>query len=194
MSINIAYGWTPERIEIIKKLWAEGLSNGLIADRLGGITRNSVIGKVHRLGLDGRATIKRKEMGRPFGSRNRSIRISETPVEVARNRRPMVFKKQTAPVFPAVPLPPQSAGDIGRVKFSDLEAGHCKWIVGETHPIAMCCGLPRVIGKPYCTAHVERATPASAQPKRKDSIKPLAFVKVGSSVETKLKELVPVDG
>ena len=47
--------WTDERVELLKKLWADGLSASQIAAELGGVTRNSVIGKVHRLGLSGRA-------------------------------------------------------------------------------------------------------------------------------------------
>ena len=46
-------GWTDERVELLKKLWADGLSASQIAAELGGITRNAVIGKVHRLGLSG---------------------------------------------------------------------------------------------------------------------------------------------
>ncbi len=47
--------WTDERVELPKKLWSDGLSASRIAAELGGITRNAVIGKVHRLGLSGRA-------------------------------------------------------------------------------------------------------------------------------------------
>ena len=47
--------WTDERVETLKKLWTDGLSASQIAAELGGITRNAVIGKVHRLGLSGRA-------------------------------------------------------------------------------------------------------------------------------------------
>src|SRR3954471_21210739 len=49
-------GWTDERVELLKKLWQDGLSASQIAKQLGGVTRNAVIGKVHRLGLSGRAT------------------------------------------------------------------------------------------------------------------------------------------
>ena len=49
-------GWTDERVALLKKLWLEGLSASQIAKQLGGVTRNAVIGKVHRLGLSGRAT------------------------------------------------------------------------------------------------------------------------------------------
>ena len=47
--------WTDERVELLKKLWTDGLSASQIAAELGNVTRNAVIGKVHRLGLSGRA-------------------------------------------------------------------------------------------------------------------------------------------
>jgi len=46
--------WTDERVELLKKMWAEGQSASQIAKELGGVTRNAVIGKVHRLGLSNR--------------------------------------------------------------------------------------------------------------------------------------------
>jgi len=47
--------WTDDRVATLTKLWADGLSASQIAKQLGGVTRNAVIGKVHRLGLSGRA-------------------------------------------------------------------------------------------------------------------------------------------
>lgn len=46
--------WTDERVETLKKMWSEGQSASQIAKELGGVTRNAVIGKVHRLGLSNR--------------------------------------------------------------------------------------------------------------------------------------------
>lgn len=46
--------WTEERVRQLKELWAAGLSAGQIAAKMDGVTRNAVIGKVHRLGLAGR--------------------------------------------------------------------------------------------------------------------------------------------
>lgn len=46
--------WTDERVELLKKMWNEGQSASAIAKELGGVTRNAVIGKVHRLGLSNR--------------------------------------------------------------------------------------------------------------------------------------------
>jgi GcrA cell cycle regulator len=62
--------WTDERVETLKRLWTDGLSASQIAAELGGITRNAVIGKVHRLGLSGRAkspssAAPRARQGRP---------------------------------------------------------------------------------------------------------------------------------
>ncbi|MFO6465682.1 GcrA family cell cycle regulator [Jannaschia sp. KMU-145] len=48
--------WTDERVETLKRMWGEGASASQIAKELGGVTRNAVIGKVHRLGLSNRQT------------------------------------------------------------------------------------------------------------------------------------------
>ncbi len=47
--------WTDDRVELLKKMWGEGQSASQIAKELGGVTRNAVIGKVHRLGLSNRS-------------------------------------------------------------------------------------------------------------------------------------------
>src|SRR5476649_1611887 len=62
--------WTDERVALLTKLWADGLSASQIAAELGGITRNAVIGKVHRLGLSGRA--KSTSNGAPCPRKARS--------------------------------------------------------------------------------------------------------------------------
>ncbi|MCR5875143.1 GcrA family cell cycle regulator [Phenylobacterium sp. J426] len=46
--------WTDERIDLLKKLWADGLSAAQIAKQMGRVSRNAVLGKAHRLGLGGR--------------------------------------------------------------------------------------------------------------------------------------------
>src|SRR5262245_3711660 len=61
--------WTDERVETLKKLWTDGLSASQIAAELGGITRNAVIGKVHRLGLSGRAKSPSSTAPRPRKAR-----------------------------------------------------------------------------------------------------------------------------
>ncbi len=57
--------WTDERVETLKRMWGEGQSASQIAKELGGVTRNAVIGKVHRLGLSNRAGGKDEEEEAP---------------------------------------------------------------------------------------------------------------------------------
>src|SRR6202795_2685210 len=71
--------WTDERVETLKKLWAEGLSASQIAAELGNVTRNAVIGKVHRLGLSGRAKSPSSAAPRP-----RKARPAQHMMRVAR--------------------------------------------------------------------------------------------------------------
>src|SRR5437762_6826798 len=74
--------WTDERVELLKKLWADGLSASQIAAELGGITRNAVIGKVHRLGLSGRAKSSSSASPRPRKPRSPShmLRIGRASI------------------------------------------------------------------------------------------------------------------
>src|SRR5829696_2799775 len=70
--------WTDERVELLKKLWSDGLSASQIAAELGGITRNAVIGKVHRLGLSGRAKSPSSSAPRVRKPRSHMMRVSRT--------------------------------------------------------------------------------------------------------------------
>ena len=70
--------WTTNSVERLTKLWADGLSASEIAAELGGISRNSVIGKVHRLGLPGRprppaGTVPRRRKPRSRGATMRIV-------------------------------------------------------------------------------------------------------------------------
>ena len=85
--------WTDERVTVLKKLWAEGHSASQIAKQLGGVTRNAVIGKVHRLGLSGRATPSRPVKRPPRLARPKPCACgSRRPV-----RRTMPGSKQKKP-------------------------------------------------------------------------------------------------
>ena len=53
--------WTPDRVDSLKKMWSDGQSASQIANDLGGVTRNAVIGKIHRLGLSNRGTVTSKD-------------------------------------------------------------------------------------------------------------------------------------
>ncbi len=79
--------WTDERVELLKKLWSDGLSASQIAAELGGITRNAVIGKVHRLGLSGRA--KSTSSAAP---RQRKTRAPSHMMRIGRARDPRQYR------------------------------------------------------------------------------------------------------
>lgn len=84
--------WTDERIETLKKLWSEGKSASEIADVLGDVTRNAVIGKAHRLGLSGRPSpIKKVKVG----SANTNTTKSKTTPKVKEPAKKAVKKTGT---------------------------------------------------------------------------------------------------
>ena len=83
-------GWTEERVEQLKQLWTEGLSASQIARVLGGVTRNAVIGKVHRLGLAGRAGPARAERPRTTVT-HRTVRVVAPEPEIV-EQDPLVLE------------------------------------------------------------------------------------------------------
>jgi GcrA cell cycle regulator len=95
--------WTDERVETLKKMWAEGQSASQIAKELGGVTRNAVIGKVHRLGLSNRATTtpgkEEAEAETPAAAAVPRAEAPPRPVETPRAAEPK----------PAAPAPRPSA-------------------------------------------------------------------------------------
>jgi GcrA cell cycle regulator len=121
--------WTDERVETLKKMWGEGQSASQIAKELGGVTRNAVIGKVHRLGLSNRVGSAPEPAAKPKAAE---------PAQKAAEARPAAVKPaggaaraeqkaapEAAPAAPVTqssrrqiipagqPLPPQpSAGEI----------------------------------------------------------------------------------
>src|SRR5438876_4984456 len=82
--------WTDDRVEQLKNLWTEGLSASQIARALGGVTRNAVIGKVHRLGLAGRAGPARSERPRTAITHKAVVRTA-APEPVVVEEDPIVL-------------------------------------------------------------------------------------------------------
>ena len=70
--------WTDERVELLTKLWAEGLSASQIAAQLGGVSRNAVIGKVHRLKLSGRGKTTKAQPRAPKAANTASTQTTNT--------------------------------------------------------------------------------------------------------------------
>jgi len=161
-TINDKPSWTEDRVELLKKYWNEGLSASQIAGRLGyGVTRNAVIGKVHRLGLSGRVTPQRAACPRPRRTREPShpgrplLRIDGATALKPMHRPQPVVRPQPEPEPIRLVDIPQGE----RVNILMLSERTCKWPVGDPGAEDFCfCGhAPKASGGPYCDYHARIA-------------------------------------
>ncbi|MBF9034111.1 GcrA cell cycle regulator [Rhodobacterales bacterium HKCCE2091] len=153
--------WTDERVETLKRMWSEGQSASQIAKELGGVTRNAVIGKVHRLGLSNRTSgpVKPAEkpdpkpaaaqgaQPKPAPKPEPAPRLEPAAAETAPARPSNVTPLRKAVVPAGQPLPPQpSANEISpealakvneiekkarRISLMELTERTCKWPIGD---------------------------------------------------------------
>ena len=165
--------WTDERVELLTKMWGEGQSASQIAKELGGVTRNAVIGKVHRLGLSNRATTTAKPEAKVKSASKEEVKSaapSEAAIKEPEAKSPISPARRQ--IIPAgQPLPPQpSANEISpealakvsevekkskKISLMELTERTCKWPIGDPATSDFWfCGLPTQTGKPYCEAHV----------------------------------------
>jgi GcrA cell cycle regulator len=151
-------GWTDERVELLKKLWQDGLSASQIAKQLGGVTRNAVIGKVHRLGLSGRAAPS-KPARTVFKAPRPARPVAAAPSAPRRIAEPVAVAAQPAPVRYIEEAP-------GTATVLTLGAHMCKWPIGDPALDNFTfCGRRSGEG-PYCHEHNQLAyQPAQAKKK-----------------------------
>ncbi|GAC1329813.1 MAG: GcrA family cell cycle regulator [Beijerinckiaceae bacterium] len=151
--------WTDERVELLRKLWQEGLSASQIAAELAhGITRNAVIGKVHRLGMSGRVKPPSAAQARP--------RAAKPPRPAGTPMRSLAMRGNTA--LAAAPY----AAEMPRVRaqedvvvpisecvtITDLREHMCRWPLGDpTTPEFRFCGARSGDIGPYCAGHARMA-------------------------------------
>lgn len=161
--------WTDERVELLKKLWLDGHSASQIAAELGhGITRNAVIGKVHRLGLSGRDKVAAAPPQRG--------RATAKPVErPAPNRTMPPVRGNTALAIDTFVAPlreTKSAQDVvvpisERVTIMDLKEAMCRWPLGDpSTPEFRFCGTKAGAGATYCGPHARVAYQPSQDRRR----------------------------
>ncbi|WDR07010.1 GcrA family cell cycle regulator [Devosia rhodophyticola] len=172
-------GWTDERVEILKKLWMDGLSASQIAGELGqGVTRNAVIGKVHRLKLSARAkptnstprsrpaarTAPRRvaspsssgSMGGGMAGKQRtvsSMRTQSVGATALAADAEYETERYVAPAVQEIFIPEDK-----RLSLLQLNEETCKWPIGD--PLTKdfyFCGQHSDEGKPYCEFHSRRA-------------------------------------
>jgi GcrA cell cycle regulator len=169
--------WTDERVELLRKLWAEGLSASQIAAQMGGVSRNAVIGKVHRLKLSGRgkqtSSQPRVKKATTTGG---SVRTSSAPRQSSAGPRvsshthaigatalkaDYEVRAVSATVLEFVPA--LVAPEPKRIKLVELSERTCKWPIGD--PLSQefaFCGHESGDAGPYCQFHAKLAyQPAS---------------------------------
>jgi GcrA cell cycle regulator len=154
-------GWTDERVELLKKLWSEGLSASQIAAELGGITRNAVIGKVHRLGLSGRAKSPSTAAPRPRKPRSSGmIRVSRPAI---RGNTALAYDYEVEPEPELLEIPMEQ-----RKTLLQLNEHTCRWPVGDPGAADFFfCGGKTANELPYCSYH-SRVAYQSANDRRRD--------------------------
>lgn len=159
-------GWTDERVDVLKKLWLDGLSASQIAKQLGGVTRNAVIGKVHRLGLSGRAAPSqpaRQTFKAPRPARPVSTATPSAPRRMAEAAPPAAAASAPTPPAP----PPMRVEEPGSATVLTLGAHMCKWPIGDPSTDSFTfCGR-RASESPYCQEHARVAYQPAQNGKKK---------------------------
>jgi len=177
-------GWSDERVEWLKRLWADGATCSEIANEMGGgLTRNGVIGKVTRLGLPRRG--KAGVGGRPVRtqaapkSAPRPIfkKTVMTPVQVKTKTgtsfHRMVEKVVTAQEMPDLELIAAPDPSL-HVSIMDLRQHHCRWPIGDPGNIETFryCGADSDLEDAYCKHHARIAyVPAAARREHSEETK-----------------------
>jgi GcrA cell cycle regulator len=148
--------WTDDRVATLTKLWNDGESASAIAQTIGEVTRNAVIGKVHRLGLAGRATSSRKRSAaRPlilFPVRAPSRRRCLPRAHNANQGRTSAVRKPPL-LLPELDPPPDMP-----VTVQTLTAMSYRWPIGDPKaPGFHFCGRAKAPACPYCGHHAALA-------------------------------------
>ena len=176
--------WTDERIEQLRQLWSEGQSASKIAEKLGGVTRNAVIGKIHRLGLSNRSEnsekkIITKKRGRPAKVKNtdnfqkrvdknkdfsqiNSDKFDDLHLDGLEGDKNMLLQATLANIA-------ELEENAKKLNLMELTERTCKWPIGDPATENFWfCGHPSEQGKPYCSTHVSIAfQPISLKRERK---------------------------
>lgn len=143
--------WTDDRVSVLKKLWGEGRTAAEIAKELGGVTRNAVIGKAHRLKLSNRVS--------PIQQNNKK------PVQKVVERKEVEREtvQQNVTVFVPSEKPKIRASQARLQSLLDLKPRACRWPVGDPKEEGFgFCGCDAIPGLPYCGDHAKLAyQPAS---------------------------------
>lgn len=144
--------WTDERVALLKKMWGEGRTAAEIAKELGGVTRNAVIGKAHRLKLSNRVS--------PIQQNSREAE-NENLSALNRIRKQAKVANDTGSAAVAVAAAPRR---ITGVPLSELKDKMCRWPLGDPKEENFrFCGDQAAAGLPYCCEHAKVAYQATSR-------------------------------
>ena len=174
--------WTDERVEKLKKLWSEGLSASQIAALLGGVSRNAVIGKVHRLSLPGRAkaggtaatpTRAKRPVAAPRPATYSAARATVAPTRTVSRPAGSAAVKEDIELDVMEEQEVRSTGGnvvvpmSRRLGLTQLTDRTCKWPIGDPMKEEFhFCGNDSPDTSPYCTFHAKLAYQPSAERRR----------------------------
>lgn len=130
--------WTDDRVAVLKKLWGEGKTAAEIAKELGGVTRNAVIGKAHRLKLSNR--VSPIQQNKKVAAPKPQNQNTQTPVQPRKRIKEVIDD------------------DRERIPLTDLNAGECRWPMGDPREANFgFCGCKALPSLPYCLEHSQVA-------------------------------------
>ena len=131
--------WTPEKVEKLKELWGKGSTANEIAQILGGVTRNAVIGKAHRLNLSGKIQTK-KNSSLTANNNENDNKVSRKSLRRGKFKS-LIIEKDFEPENPK--------------QLEELDENSCKWPIG--HPDEKTfyfCGRSSLKDFSYCKLHL----------------------------------------
>ncbi len=139
--------WTKEMVEQLQKMWSEGLTANEIAKKIG-VSKNSIVGKVHRLCLKARPSpIKKKEDNVESIDVSQSEMIDDIQVESSVAEEKLETK---APVAASE----RKKTTRTEIKLVELDSHTCRWPIGDPRDDDFCfCGKKVRTGQTYCDEH-----------------------------------------
>ncbi len=143
--------WTEEMVEGLRQMWLEGLTANEIAKRLG-VSKNSIVGKVHRLCLKARPSpIKKKEDETEIETATEAV-AEVTPAELAEDAKLV----EEEPIKENTAVKKHKSGH--HVKLVELDSHTCRWPLGDPRDEDFCfCGKKVRMGQTYCEEHANMA-------------------------------------
>jgi GcrA cell cycle regulator len=143
--------WTDEAVEELKKMWDKGMTTGQIAKVLN-VTKNSIIGKVHRLCLTARPSPIKKSNKTTEEKKATSAKKAEKTTK-AKSCTPAPKKLEQAPIKEEVKLVVPAPDEIN-IPLVKLDNHTCRWPMGDPRDEDFCfCGKRIKTGQTYCEEH-----------------------------------------